>query len=43
MKYILTGTVYKTLGFGFSAGHCSRIDCKDEDCMPSASVSTSII
>jgi hypothetical protein len=28
---LLTGTVYRTLGFDFSAGHCCRIERRDED------------
>ena len=40
---LLAGTVYKILGFGFSADQFSKIERNDEDFMPSASVSTSTV
>ena len=37
----LTGTEYRTFGFGLSVGQFSSISRREDDCMPSPSVFTS--
>jgi hypothetical protein len=39
----LTGTVYKTLGFGFSLGQPSKIARNELEDIPFESVSTSVV